>query len=590
MHEESTGAGAPAPPQPASTSSVGARWLPRWSLLLDLAVVVLLLAIRVASWRAGEPEPPVPGYEELPRVWWLIGGVGDTVLTGDDCGTWAENTRTLLSGGVPDWRRLPLYHLLTGGVFLLVRDLVFAGHIANKLAACAAVMLTYALGRGVTRRPGAIAAAVLVALSPTLVMFQNLYTVDVSVTLMVLATVLAMLWWCGKEGATPWLPALVVGLFLATHYLSVLFLASLLPLLLWCRGAWRPRLRDLIILAVGALVVFELLAIPYGFIRPWQVLHQYFSGSAGRFEVDLRALSGFELALLTVQRLPQALLQACRELPSFFEARGLPAAALVALILIGLAGSPVTWARGAQARATFWRGSAALAAGLPLLVMLQVGEGDARYAQHAIPLVFLLVARGTVELGRAVERPLHRWLPPVTRGLVPALLCLALVLPLAGPFRAGWSAPPRGHDQLARSLGAYVVGNQPGVATLARVTDDVRFFAERQACAIDLPCVHSLGSCGDAVARCLGLGDLIYVVREPALTGPGDPPTDAMDRWVRERGELVWEGHDRDHRMLAYLVSQDQRGELGLRGSRRGKADHAAPPPREVPPPDDASR
>ena len=536
----------------------GARspWTRPWLRhVVDALALLLVVVVRVLSWDRGEPDPPIPGFESAPGSWWILGGAADTVLFGDDAGDWASNSRALLEGEAPSPSRLPVFCLLTAGMTALFDDVVFAGHMVNKLVSLGTVAATYVLGRLIAGRAAALGAALLVAAVPALVMAQDLYGVDATFGLVVIGAVLAVRW--GSTGP-PWavVPVgVVLGVCVATHYLGLFFVVTLAPLMLTWPGAWWKRLLALVVSLALATVTFELLLLPYPPIDLSFIAHAYLgAGVAPRMDQPVEDMGTVELALLVASRLPAAAIGIVDSLRVLFQVSGHLAMGLVVLALLGLTGIRFAAGDGGPGRCVDWRGSVVLAVPLALLGLLQVGNAPERYSVCCIPFVFLAITRGLACLGDAGEAIGRRFLPAAwPRGVVAAVLCGALAVALAGRFPGRWPPHLRNQDRLEREVGRIVEEAFPGRGPMVNGSQEVRFFARRAECWLPL-CEETRHPCSGPLARCLEDGNVVYLVQAPPRESLAHPPVGAMDRWVEQHMERIGSAADEHREITVYRV------------------------------------
>lgn len=538
--------------EPSADPSVAPSAPERRSLwLLDLAVLVTLLAVTVASWQPSVPPGGLEGVAPTLATLGRLGAAGDLALQGPDAGFWAEAARDLASRGEVDCQRMPVFPHATALAAQLGADVVFAGQLVGHLAAALSVLLTWLVARLVADRGAALGAGLLVALCPALVNAQPLFGVDTTFRAAVLlATVSVLLalrgaWWRGL------LAGVGLGLCAGTHYLGLLWPLPASLLLLTASGTWPQRLARAAGCAGVVLLVLLLLRRGCPFFSLARIGTEFSVGIAT--SMDRPDLFGQGLGATVRLVGPELFAALASTLPhDLGELATRPgwAAPLVVLVLLGLA---APW----PSRRPRWDWRAGLWWLLLLLPLVGLEASDApqRYRNYAGPLLWVLVARGCGGLVGWLDLGIRRWWPRWPTGVLAFVVSAVVVGAIQGAWRAGWRVPVAQADQHDRLLAASLREHFPLVRCLVGLTAETTFFAQIQACNVgacgsDAPAwrPHAVpgseplarGACLGWLQRTCGAASTFPWVVETG-SGAGLPVALApeMDAWVLAHGALV---------------------------------------------------
>jgi hypothetical protein len=517
-------------------------------VLLDVALVIAVLRVRVSAWYRGQNDPPVAGLDDVSDAWWAWGGPHDFLLYGPDAGNWAANARALMEGLPPDANRMPVYGYLTWAMTWFADDVVFAGHLVNHLSSAATCAVAYALGRATSGRAAGLGAAFLVAVSVDLVDAQNLYGVDPSFNLVVAGLLLAG-WWSIRG---PWWVAPITGVLMgvtaASHYLGLLFPIPVALCMLLADGDWKRRVLPPVGALVLGFVAFKLLMWPYDDYTLGHAVSVYSQGVLGATSQD-QSGGGFTEAVQAVwTKLASAPRLAIQMNLGALRSDWVPWAALVPLFWLGLAGVGLPGVqRGPKAKVVRgvpwdWRvGIYILVLMLPL-VLLEAARAPERYRFYARPLVALCVVRGLSSVLTLGDHAVRRWLwvrwPVgwVSLGVV-GLLCVLSV----GHYRSAWSGAPPAEGVHERQVGLAVSAAFEGTGGIATSSQAIGFYAGREVCPRSFcprPAQAELRQCRSLHRQwCAGTGDLPYVVDHKPNATAADQPNADMDAWIEAQFE-----------------------------------------------------
>ncbi len=536
----------------------GPRRLAGWAF--DAAAVAAALSVRLRAW----PRQPPQGVSlDVPEGWWQWGGLHDMVLAGADSGAWAANVRALLEGQTLDIHRLPVFLYLTAGMTRFFEDIIFAGHVVNHLLSLVVVAITYAFGRSTSGRAAALAAALLVALSPELVESQFDMGVDPSLQLTLLLVVVTS--WLGAARGALWIPVagLAVGVAMSTHYLALVFAAPALAMLVFSDRAWWGRI--LSVLAAGGVgwASWRLLLSPYPDLSTAEVLAVFSEGISSTRGRDTGESLGFSAAVeLVASRWDGAMSMTVGRGLKGLSAGHLPWMSVVILFWIGVfapgprraARGPIPWD---------WRPSLWFLVFLAPLLALEMARAMERYALYARPLLFLCVARGAVSVGFGVDAVARRLWGRWPSGLVAFLPAAGLVAAMWTPLQAAWRLdPPTAKGLLLREAGGYVAEGWGTEGTIATFNRDLAYFTGRETC-MTMPCPGSddlaVGQClEDLRLACEGEGPLLYAIEYRDRRGFGDQPNAALDKLVTERFEKLKRWESRELSLELYRIGREQ--------------------------------
>lgn len=547
-------------------------------LALDLFVLWAIGVVRSwAQWR-GAPDASVVGVEDIPEGWWRFGSLTDLLLIGPDAGNWAANAQAALEGRPLDVHRLPVYTWLTAGMTRVFDDIAFAGHAVNHLTSGLLAVVVYAFGRLCAGRGPAGAAALMVALSPTLINAKNHFGVDPTLHLALWSLFTLSL--AAARGAT-WLAPLagvLAGVCAGTHYLGLLFPLPMAALIALGQPGWRRRLLAPALMLAAAWGTWRLLMWSYPDVNLSTITAVYAEGVAGSGASGGVSETSWARALSFVQeRLPGATgLAVQRGLRGIF---GVPWGVLLALFWLGLFGvglaprpeappAELTGWRGAVARITaVWDPLPTLFLGVLLapLVLMEAARAPERYTLYGLPLVFLLVARGAGSLCALLDRGLQRAWGPWPSGVLAVAAGAALVLATQQEMRLRWPGIPPTEDGLQdRIIGLEIAAAFPRAAgedAIVTSSQNLPFYTGRRRCPAQ-PCGKEgeqvVARCAaQLLSQCLGRGELPYVVEERSLHGFADQPNVEMDTAIAERFPLVTESVGRQRSLRVYRVPRE---------------------------------
>lgn len=548
-------------------------------ILFDVACVVAICALRSRVWPKGVDIPDLPGTEALPEGWWRLGGPPDLLLHGPDAGDWAAQARAVAEGGVLDNRRLPLYPHLTAAMSRAFPDIVFAGHLVNHLVSMAAACLTYALGRLTSGRGAAVAAGVMMAVSPALAVDQRLFAVDP--TFQLVAVLVLITGWLATSGPR-WGPAaagIAVGLAMSTHYIGMLLPFLLLPMLVLRDDRWWFPPAAMGMAGVTGAATFWYFIHDYPPIT-WKVISvEYTVGVLSSVDRSDLLGHGLDRALpLVLEKLPVAVHAFYADVSTILTPSGqLAGAPIFALFLIGLVGLGLPPGPEPMYRRWQWRGTLWL--GLFLIPMLGLEASDApdRYEHYAWPVVLLCIGRGVASLASGVDEVAGRLLRPWPLGgasLVAGItFAAAITPPCLHIIRMRPNISPGMHE---RRVGALVAHEFPGRGPIVTWSQEIRFYASRDGCkgfvcggigmAPGLTCPENLS------LECGGQGDLPYIIDVRDRHGFADQPDELMDAWVKDVGEVVGTVDEEGRRSVVYRIREERLPKVW-----RPKVDPAAP-------------
>jgi 4-amino-4-deoxy-L-arabinose transferase-like glycosyltransferase len=429
----------------------------------------------------------------------------------------------------------PLFYLLLWGWVRLAGDSEFAGRFVAVFWAVASVALTFGLGRRLLGPGGGALAALLLAVNPFFVNYEQqarMYT-------MVVALVLASTWYFarmlegdGKGFESRRLQAAYVVttlLAVATHFFAVFIVAAQNLVFLGWAVLGRHRLR------VGTWFALQgLWGIAY---LPWIV-------------VAFPTLSTYQNELVSRVRLDEAYLRTLRAYAvGEGPAVGLEPAILIAVALLLAVGVLGCWRRPSWLLAYLL----ALPPLLVFVVSLLRPMYYERYMMVGLPAYALVLAAGVAALGRA-----RRWLAPVGVA-VPLAVSLFVLPPYYAETRYATAADMRSMvaylAALARPSALVVTNLPPSDPTFA-------YYYREQWPLFSLP---ETGDVSALVERLQGLAagsaEIWYLpygaeraVIEPWLDGHGVKVTDQwysharLVRYVFPDGVASWAPKDVDAR------------------------------------------
>ncbi len=536
-----------------------ARRVGSWGL--DLAVVVLLLAIRWSAQQRGAPDAEVLGLGDLPSWWWQVGSLHDWLLAGPDAGNWAANARAWLEGHPLDVHRMPVYTYLAALGGRVAGDVVFGGHLMNHLLSALVPLATYALGRLTSTRAVGLGAALLIAWSPELVNNKLNYGVDPTLQLSVLLLGLAT--WLAMTRGWGWavVAGVVAGITAGSHYLGLLFPVLAVLGVLLHRRSWRIRWLGPVVVAAACALTWQGLTAPYDGLTLEGVANVYAEGVAGSDgRTSGGALSTSDAIALVWSRAHNAPALAVQRGLRGLNLTAVPWGLLVALFYLGVV------APGLRREDGFrwgwdWRSAALLVGFMGPLMALEAARAPDRYALFSRPFLYLAVVRGLCTPAAWVERwSRGRW-PRWPPGVLGVALVGALAGLYQGPFTALWTlSPPVEKGLMERRTGDAVLEHFGPGGSVVTPSQAVPFLSRRQSCP-GTPCARGGGAelveCIERVLQsCPGDGPLPYLITRSDTAGIGDQPMPDLDGLVAEHFERVGTFKSREATLKLYSVDR----------------------------------
>lgn len=543
--------------------------------------VLLVLAVLIIRWHAqpgAVPDPnSVPGIGDLPAWYWEVGWLGDWMLfPGPDAGNWAINIQTWIDGGILDHNRPPLYTILTGLATPAVGDLVFAGHMVNHLLSLLFCFLAYAFGRATSGRGAAMGAALLVALSPDLVMNKGFFGVDPILRFTVL--LLAVTTWWAANGRW-WrliVTGLAAGLTAGAHFISMAFVlpAAMLLVLsdppvstrLW---KWLQRLLGpALVLGIGYLI-WRLMMISYPPLELWQVSDIYSEGIAtysGQHHQDVLSIT--DAVGMALSKLSGALGIAAQQGLKPLDVLPFQWPVLLALCLLGIVG-PGLRPRPCSRLGWDWRPALWLLLFLTPLVGLAATQSPKRYFLYSIPFVFLAAMRGMASLAAGVDYLATKKIPRWPRGVVAIVACLLAAVWIGSAFTQYWNLySPMDRARYNHQVAAAVKKHFGKGECIVTRSQEVLFLSGRPGCPTApcaqyvtrklLPCVNFI------LKQCTEDEYIPYVLKESRFSGPGDRPNEAMEALVRKNFKAVASVRYQDTTSRIYRMKREVLEDLVL--------------------------
>ena len=531
-----------------------------WGVLADTLLVVIVLGIRWSAQIRGAPN--LEQTKELPEWWWRFGSLSDWLLhPGPDAGLWAENARSMMEGHALDFNRLPVYLGLLSMAGKACGDIVFGGHLLNHCLSALVPLGIYALGRSTSGRAVGAGAAILTALSPTLLASKDLFGVDpcVQLVLVVLATVT---WWARTgDWSRVVLAGILAGVAATTHYLCLLF-APMGVLLLTASDRKRKKPFQFLLsplvatLAAGATSVF----LMQGYADfTWKLVPTVYIEGLRSFGFMSEQGSLFTALADLLLQSPQAVSGTLQDLLAPLLTSGLPWFGLLGLFYLGIFGPGLRKGRGrlGDLRPGLWM----LTFLLPLIA-LETVQAPERYRLYALPFIYLVVVRGIASALRPVDRHIRKQVSLWPRNTL-AIACITVVVWKAWtPMTHQWKhheaveglVPPlfqRG--LLEREFGALVAAT--GRPLISR-SSEVRFYAQSPLCLMTTsgptPQEATLADLAKRVADCGG--QVTYVLEELSEQGLGDTRQQATDSYVLENFQATHQSAHRDYRISLFLI------------------------------------
>ncbi|MEC8424276.1 MAG: hypothetical protein VX000_10900, partial [Myxococcota bacterium] len=530
-------------------------------------------------------------------------------LNGPDAGEWAINALLVAEGnlGSVDPHRMPTFLLLTAGALEFEPDVARAGHLVDVAAWGMLPFVVFLLGRATGGRLVGLAAAFLTLGSTPLILAAARYGVDPVVAtclpIAMVAVAPAQRWW-------PW-AGVAGGLAVfgaATHLTAVPYVVPPLLLLLARgrdpRSAPWTRVAAVVSYAAGVAIAAVAVEHLFGLIDLRRLSSALSEGIHRQGGVPVETLTLTDAARSTLlERLPDAGERMLASLFSPFSAQGLPLAASMVMVPLGVLGiglgqtPPASRDTEATARRRLpgllrsrlrpatrrswerrWTNAANRLAGHPLrsaLVrygrhtdlgrglsllaclapapLLAVAGAEARYTANLLPLAAVLLARGLVAPLGLLAGGLPLRAPWRQRSLVALALGAAGGLLLAAnALRAldeGIQSLPRPDPVAvgARELALAVEAAFPeagGVATPVReaAAHMGRPYCPRASCTAQRDVAGIMRCIHELRVQCSGTGDIPLVWFRRGPVGMGDDAlAQEVGRWAAAHYRVVAE-------------------------------------------------
>lgn len=540
---------------------------------LDLLVVLVLFWIRVEAQLREQPFASLLGTPAPPEWWWQLGWLGDWILTpGPDAGNWAIEMQNWLDGVSLDSHRPPVFTLFGAMASTLFGDVVFAGHMVNHLLSFLVVLGTYALGRSTSGRGPALAAALLVATYPDLIADKGKFGVDPSQHLAIL-TLTFCTWWATQGRWWRLLPAgLAVGFAAAAHFFSMAFTVPAALMLVLSDPPWRRYVPGWLPLEARKLLYREfawkwlfritapimVLIVGYAtflFLMRWHpnialsdVVNVYIEGvfdMSGQRSGAAPALNpedagqkiSFAQAVTTILgRLDKAPALLYDTVLKPWMISPLSWQPLVFLGGLGLLGPGL---RKSPPRAWVpwdWRPGVWFAVFLLPLVGMAASGAPPRYFLWAMPIIFLVIARGLGSLATGMETLFRRLVPAWPQGSLSLLVCAVAGIWLATSFSRDWTAKQRfpvDTGLVNRRIGKMVRAQfGPGDCIVTGSQEQLFYTGRFRFLAASCAPGNSFGpleSClTGMLSQCPNDEDIPYVLTQNKSHGVGDRPNMAL--------------------------------------------------------------
>lgn len=554
--------------------------------LLDaLACIGLVSVAALQLSRAGSaPQPGAP--------WWSANA--DAYLFGPDAGEWAMQAAALATGNFAelDAHRMPTWTILTVAAMRIGNlDVVYAGHIVNKLLLLALGPALYGLGRAAGMRAGAVAVATLAVIDPSLVGAATRFGVDPTVTTLLPLSLLAAYgsgrwWWFAVMGGA-------LSALLAASHLSAL--AYPLPALLMCffnGKGWR-RWAGTLLFAGGTAATLYAIYQVFPFLPEKFLVDAFAEGiqpTAAPTDAQVAASRDSAVALV-LQNAPGAAATASAGIASSYGPKGVPWQALVAIPLFGIWGAAAFTSESLSGRfARLRQFFSGWAVGFPLLaacaplVLFAAGELPARYSQNVLPIGGLVFFRGLSFWVAGAAKLAGRPKSPLSQVLTEAaLLATAFFVDRVPPPQEDRGEPPPAEARalhVGRALAAHF---PPGIEAASPLREALPYAGQRYC--PDTVCPSGPGereviAC-IAVLRneCAGTGDIPFVVAPGMSREQEGPFRLALTDWIEARLDPVTTVGD------VRLYALPRQGELLPPGNRGPTPEPAGNPPPNEPPP-----
>ena len=539
------------------------------TVVFDLLIVYLLLAVRWSAQPHGLPELSTQDFSGLPSWWWSYGSLHDWLLVGPDAGNWAANAQNWIDGNVLDSHRLPTYTIISawfGGWF---GDVVFGGHMANHIISALTCLVAYGIGTSTSNRAVGVGAAFLTAWSPELVNNQLLYGVDP--TLQLFVAILCLTTWLAVSNSSRWWLVLVgvsIGLVSATHYLGLLFIPIPIFLIFVCRGAtprytdpgWKLRAFHSILPLLVGLVAWKIVVSPWpdlSFRMIASVFTQGVAGSDGRVvgPQQMEQATAAQLVFSNLSTAPGLAVQ--RGLRSL-SVGVLPWSLLVGVFWLGVA-SP--FIRKSDVKGWNWQSGVLLLSFLVPLVALEASRAPDRYALFSRPIIFVVVIRGVWSVGNAAVRvcyfALDRTLNKKVELVFSTILIGSLLFALQPLLTSRWSLTPPTDEGLAeRSIATRISNEMPNALGVVTSSQSIPFYSGIEACP-QSQCMpggpQQNSQCIERMlSQCEGSGPIPYLVIESLNSGLGNQPLTELDTEIASEFTVAGVARARNYTVTLY--------------------------------------
>ena len=517
----------------------------RWARgFLDCSACVFLVGLATFQLSRAILPGPIDG------PWWAAGT--DAYLFGPDAGEWAMQAAALASGNFEqlDAHRMPTWTVLTVATMRVSGlDVVYAGHLVNKLLLLALGPALYGLGRASGMRAGALAVAALAVIEPSLVGAATRFGVDPTVTTFLPLCLLAAYasgrwWWFAPIGGA-------LAALLAASHLSAL--AYPIPALLMCLlngSGWRRWAGSATFVATTAAALY--------------VIYQVFPFLPDQFLVDAvaegiqptgaptdaeTAASRASAVALVRQNGPSAVVSATAAITSAYGPKNVPWLVLAVAVALGVWSSAV-FEPGAPGASRASRIFSGWATGFPLLaacaplVLFAAAELPARYSQNVLPVGGLVLFRGLTLLIAGVAKITGRPRSPLS-----IILSEASILVIAGfvdrvPPPRDHSGEPPASEALGLDVGHALAAHFPPGIEAASPLREALPYAGLRYCPDTVcptgPTETEVRACIEILrAECAGTGAIPFVVAPRLSLEQEGPFRTALNDWIEARFDPV---------------------------------------------------